>query len=344
MIASLIILIVSLSAIVISANLFCNALEHLGARLGISEGVTGSIFAAVATALPETIMPILALTGANGKHIVHADIGIGAILGAPFMLSTLSLFVMALAISIKRSLTGTLHPEYSGLKRDLRFFLFGYTLSTIAMLNHYLQPEFTKFANYIIATILLVSYLRYLILTLQDSKHKVKEGHITMATNPLFITRFKLASNYYTVLAQLSIALIILIYFAETFIQAVNNLATLYHISAFLIALIIIPIATELPEKINSITWLFKGKDTLALANITGAMVFQGTLLPILGILFTNWGADSKLHLISIATAILASLWLYFNLKQSQLKIWCFGLNGVLYLIGILASLFIVYR
>jgi len=40
---------------------------------------------------------------------------------------------------------------------------------------------------------------------------------------------------------------------------------------------------------VNSFLWLRRGKDTLAFANITGAMVFQGTLLPALGILLTPW-------------------------------------------------------
>ena len=47
--------------ILIAAEVFVNALEHLGERLGISDGVTGSIFAAVGTAMPETIVPLLAI-------------------------------------------------------------------------------------------------------------------------------------------------------------------------------------------------------------------------------------------------------------------------------------------
>ena len=45
-------LIISLVVICVGAEVFTNALEHLGQRLKISEGVTGSIFAAIATALP----------------------------------------------------------------------------------------------------------------------------------------------------------------------------------------------------------------------------------------------------------------------------------------------------
>ena len=53
-------LLLMLLVILIAAEVFTNALEHLGERLGISEGVTGSLFAAVGTAMPESMVPILA--------------------------------------------------------------------------------------------------------------------------------------------------------------------------------------------------------------------------------------------------------------------------------------------
>ena len=53
-----------------------------------------------------------------------------------------------------------------------------------------------------------------------------------------------------------------------------------------LLALIIAPIATELPEKFNSIIWVRQGKDTLAMGNITGAMVFQSCIPTVVGVVF----------------------------------------------------------
>ncbi|MBI3576244.1 MAG: sodium:calcium antiporter, partial [Gammaproteobacteria bacterium] len=53
------ILLIALVVILVGAETFTNALEHLGERLKISEGVTGSIFAAVGTALPETMVPVV---------------------------------------------------------------------------------------------------------------------------------------------------------------------------------------------------------------------------------------------------------------------------------------------
>ena len=58
-------LLLTLVVILIGAEAFTNALEHLGERLKISEGITGSIFAAVGTALPETMVPIVAISPAS---------------------------------------------------------------------------------------------------------------------------------------------------------------------------------------------------------------------------------------------------------------------------------------
>jgi cation:H+ antiporter len=49
-------------AIVLSgAELFTNGIEWLGRRIALGEGAVGSLLAAVATALPETLIPIVAV-------------------------------------------------------------------------------------------------------------------------------------------------------------------------------------------------------------------------------------------------------------------------------------------
>jgi cation:H+ antiporter len=64
-----------LIVILIAAEVFVNALEHLGEKLKISEGVTGSIFAAVGTALPETMVPLLAIFAGTQNAQINEEIG-----------------------------------------------------------------------------------------------------------------------------------------------------------------------------------------------------------------------------------------------------------------------------
>jgi cation:H+ antiporter len=109
-------------------------------------------------------------------------------------------------------------------------------------------------------------------------------------------------------------------------------------VSALLLSLLIIPIATELPEKVNSIIWIRRGKDTLAFGNITGAMVFQGTLLPAIGILLTPWEPRRE-----VATGVMityvAAIWLRTATQRGKLRIWQLYVNGGLYLVYLAAVL-----
>lgn len=325
-------LLVSLVVIVLASVTFCNALEHLGDRLNISEGVTGSIFAAVGTALPETIIPILAIFSGY-KQTINAQIGVGAILGAPLMLSTLSLFVMALSVCIKRGINGLITPELSGLKRDLRFFIGCYT---IALIVAFIPKSFSGGVIHILAAIfLLLAYFVYILLTIKASSALVEAGLGTSANRRLLFEYLQLRNNAFVIMLQLLIALLALIYAAEVFISAVKHIALAYSMSPFLLSLIIIPIATELPEKINSIIWLRNGKDTLAISNITGAMVFQGSLLPVIGILFSDWSLNTSIPLFSIVVTLMAALWLYANARSNNIRVWHFILNGAIYVVNI---------
>ena len=107
---------------------------------------------------------------------------------------------------------------------------------------------------------------------------------------------------------------------------------------ALLLSLIIIPIATELPEKVNSIIWARRGKDTLAFGNITGAMVFQGTLLPGIGIMLTPWEPRVEV-MTGVFITLAAAAWLRFNAKKSGIVLWALLVNGGLYALYLVLTL-----
>jgi cation:H+ antiporter len=101
-------------------------------------------------------------------------------------------------------------------------------------------------------------------------------------------------------------------------------------VSPLLLSLLIIPIATELPEKVNSILWIRRGKDTLAFGNITGAMVFQGTLLPAIGILLTPW--TPRIEVVTgIVITLVAAGWLRLNARERGAPVWALLVCGALY-------------
>lgn len=312
--------------ILIAAEVFVNALEHLGERLKISEGVTGSLFAAVGTAMPETLVPLLAIFAGTQNQRLNEEIGVGAILGAPLMLSTLSLFLMTLAVWKRRGAQGHLAPERSGLKRDLDFFLGAFALACVALF----VPHETAGIRAALAFVMVLIYFFYVLLTIKASERLVREGHATEAHQPLLLSRIGLSENLYSILLQLGVGLALLIIGARGFIHGIEEAAPLLGVSALLLSLMIVPIATELPEKVNSILWIRRHKDTLAFGNITGAMVFQGTLLPAIGILLTPWVPQKEVFA-SILVTLLAALWLRTMLARGQLRVWMLGVNGALY-------------
>jgi cation:H+ antiporter len=318
----------ALVLIIVAAETFTNALEHVGARLQVSEGVTGSLFAAVATAMPETIVPIVAIFAGTDDRRVNEEIGVGAILGAPLMLSTLTLFLLAAVTVKRRRATGALNPEKSGLKRDLDFFLFAFVLAGMALL----VPHGLPLLRACIGAILVLAYFLYVLLTLRASSSLVQDGHGTSAHNRLHLERIGLPNNSFITAVQLLIGLAMLIIGAEGFIHGVETASDLLGVSALLLSLLIVPVATELPEKVNSILWIRQSRDTLAFGNITGAMVFQGTLLPAIGIMLTPWDPRPEVAF-GILVTILGALWLRALLQfGTPLKVWHLGVNGLLYL------------
>jgi cation:H+ antiporter len=321
-------LVVMLFVILAASELFTNALEHLGEKLRISEGVTGSIFAAVGTALPETMVPLLALFAGTTNISVNEEVGVGAILGAPLMLSTLSTFLMALAILRRRGTTGNVRPERSGFVRDLNFFLFAFMLAAVAM---YIPHE-ARYMRGALSLVLVLTYFVYIMLTLRASGKLVEDGHGTEANEKMFLVRLGLPANLPTILLQLGAGLALLVFGAKGFIHGVEGVSQLIGISALLLSLLIIPIATELPEKVNSILWIRRGKDTLAFGNITGAMVFQGTLLPAIGIMLTPWQPRIEV-LTGVLITLIAAAWLRLNARSTGLPVWSLLINGGLYVI-----------
>jgi cation:H+ antiporter len=149
----------------------------------------------------------------------------------------------------------------------------------------------------------------------------LKDGGVLteMDLPPLYLWKKTSPPPVPVILAQITLSLVLIAAGANYFVDALGALAS-GAVPALILSLIITPVATELPEKLNSIIWVKGGKDTLAMGNITGAMVFQSTIIPAIGILFTPWSL-TFLAALSAGLALLSSLIVYlFSLKQKKLK------------------------
>ncbi len=304
----------SLAIILLGAELFVNGIEWLGKLFHLSEGAVGSVLAAVGTALPETLIPVIAIVFGSSKS--GAEIGIGAIIGAPLMLSTLAMFVTGVAVLIcrKRRKSGLkVVAHYDTLSRDLSFFLIYFAL---AILAGFLAA--VRWLQLIIAGLLVLGYIYYVHQTLKQQREDEADAQLPrfyFAGKKQSLMESKKARPL--VFLQLAVALALIIVGADLFVDSIHTLAGMWGIAPFILSLIITPIATELPEKCNSVLWISRGKDTLALGNISGAMVFQSALIPALGIFLTDWRLNSSI-LISACLALGSALLLFLELRAKK--------------------------
>ena len=301
-------LLIALVVILAGAELFTNGIEWFGHKMNLAEGAVGSILAAVGTALPETMIPVIAIlfVSSGGEEAGHA-VGVGAILGAPFMLSTLAMFVTGLAVidrARRRPEGDRMRVDTNVLGKDIRYFFIAYLVAVgVAFL-----PPGLGWARPLAAIVLLVIYAVYV------KEHFEADPSVDVVDlAPLRFGRLDRRApdpatpRLRVVNLQVLVALGLIIIGAVVFVDAVEHLAVQFAIAPAILSLVIAPVATELPEKFNSILWVRQGKDTLAMGNITGAMVFQSCIPTIVALLFAGsaWTVTSD-SLIAFASAGIA--------------------------------------
>ncbi len=333
----------SLAVILAAAELFTNAVEWLGAKLKLSEGAVGSVLAAVGTAMPETIIPIVAILLDAFAHRLHTpqsmaqNIGLGAIIGAPFMLGTLAFFVVGVTYVIARA-TGRRKTAFSAspdvIVHDFEFFLIAFSIgAAVGVLKHY-WPAMPLALDWLLALSLIVVYFIYLRrITGEGAAVSEAELHALHLGRPLpWVDEHNPRKRF--IAMQLFIAIALMFAGAHIFVQHLTSFSTALGVNPLILALLIVPVATELPEKFNSVLWVSRGKDTMALGNISGAMVFQSTFPISLGLLFLDWNF-SPMHpaFLSACFGLAGALIAYVTMRiTGRINPYALMFGGVLYL------------
>ena len=277
-----ILLFVSFAVILSGALLFTNAVEWVGHKLSLGEGAVGSLLAAVGTAMPETLIAIVALIGAaEGAD----QVAIGAIVGAPFLLGTLAMGLVGLFAYLYRQRRDQgleLKAHRPTLERDLLFFLLFFAISLGLAWG---APAALRIP---VGILVILAYPLYIARTLRGGGEVQDQETL----NPLIFERREERREdpaLFFCALQLLVGLGAMVGGAHLFVKELLHIAESLGVEAVVLALVLAPLATELPEKVNSFFWVRDGKDSLALGNITGAMVFQSTIPVGIGLVFTDW-------------------------------------------------------
>ncbi|MFF1769058.1 sodium:calcium antiporter [Streptomyces sp. NPDC058249] len=299
-----VLLIVCAVAIYLSCEWFVNAVEWLGERLNVGKMAVGTILAAFGTALPESVVTLVAVT--TGATDEAKDIGVGAAMGGPLALATVAYGVTGAMLLLKRrkeriavlAETGMAptYPEVEEalgsaadmkrLAKDQKWFLPIFTVKVaLGLVAFAFKP--------VLGLLFFAAYAVYFWREIRGGDDEDDEEGPEL--EPLKFQPKAASPATWAVAAQTLVTLVVIFFASQLFVKQLDAIGPMLGLSAAVTALLLSPIATELPEIMNAVIWVRQGKTKLALANISGAMMIQATVPSGLGLLFTRWHFDAAL-------------------------------------------------
>ena len=313
-------------AIYLSCEYFVNGVEWVGRRLGIGATATGTVLAAFGTALPESAVTFIAVVGRN---TAQKEIGVGAAVGGPLVLSTISYAVVGLVLwssrhKLRRANT-ELQLDTLRLSSDQAWFLL---IFVVVLALGLVSFPFKRWLGILL-------FGAYALYVWREMTAGHGREHDDEQLEPLKFRPGNPNPSLAWASLQTLIALVVIAVASHSFVDQLESIGTHLGVSPQLVALILSPVATELPETLNALIWVRQGRERLALANISGAMMIQATVPAGLGVFFTTWRFDSPLVIAaSTATTAVVLLWLMFRRQRvSGISLIPLGLLYVLFAI-----------
>jgi cation:H+ antiporter len=309
MVVELILLLGSAALIYVASEFFVNGVEWLGRRLGVAQNAVGTVLAAFGTALPESVVTFVAVVFGTGPD--QKDIGVGAALGGPLVLSTLSYAATGAAIYVfrgRRARGTSVEVRGDRLVRDQVAFLSVFVFKV--------GLGFVMFPGKPLTGLIFLG--AYVVYTLTELRRREPDDE-DESLEPLRLRPKEAEPSLRWVVLQTGLALVGVFVGSQVFVGQLEALAAGLGVPGHVIALLLSPVATELPETMNAVIWVRQGKERLALANISGAMMIQATVPSAFGLLFTPWLFDRALAIAAGAT-MLAIVYLLLTLRSGRLS------------------------
>lgn len=281
---SIALLVGSAVAIYLASELFVNAVEHLGRLLRVGTLAVGTVLAAIGTALPESVVTGVAVTRGGSD-----EIGMGAALGGPLALTTIAYAAVGLALLARRQSLPRIRTR--SLARDQAVFLGLFAVELGLGLVAFAWKPWLGLAFFACYAVYVTRELRSG--SAGHEEHEAETLRLTRTTDP----------GLPAVLLQTVATLAVVFLASQVFVGRLGWAGQELGLAPAVVALLLSPVATELPEVMNALIWARQGKAQLALSNISGSMMVQVTVPGGLGIAFTNWELERPLVLSGMVTA-----------------------------------------
>lgn len=259
-----------LGELIFASWLLSYGAEHLSMRFGAK--FVGRTLLSVATTLPE--IAIVMYAASVGLY----EVAIGAGLGSNILMMTLGLAIMLLIATTRLSRAPLKKIDVSTFKIDKIFLLVSALISAMLLLDGY---------NFVDGFIFVGMFIAYIIIAYVEMKREQKinqpaivqtaENKSVSVPAHVMTTRKDMAKAIFAFIAG-TIGIVI---GAGPFIHSLETFSEDIGISTIILAVIISPIAGEMPEKISMMILARKGAAgaAIAIANVLGSKILNNSLL-----------------------------------------------------------------
>lgn len=251
-----------LGELVFASWLLSYGAEHLAERWGAK--FVGRTLLSVATTLPE--IAIVAYAAKEGSY----DAALGSALGSNLLMMTLGLAIMLIIATTRLSKAPQKLIDVHQFKLDKIFLMITAILGAVLFIDGY------DFLDGIIFTGMFAAYLYF---AFREIKHEKAAAALDTEVHE---KKVKQSKKHFAKAMLIFIAGTVGIFIgAEPFVHSLKDLSIESGVSVVVLAVIIAPIAGEMPEKISMILLARKGAAgaAIAVANVLGSKILNNTLL-----------------------------------------------------------------
>jgi cation:H+ antiporter len=338
-------LLVCAGTIYLACEWFINAVEWLGVRLKVGPLAVGTILAAAGTALPESVVTLVAIASGGGHN--GDDIGVGAAVGGPLVVGTIAYAVTgAMLLRTRRRATARIMADAPPAQPTPQLALDGTDTRRLAHDQTWFLVIFVVQIGLGLVTFAYKPWLGWLFFAAYAAYFRSQTtGAQTHASaqdlEPLKLQPRRPTPSTAAVVTQTLATLVVIFLASQLFVRQLEWAGPVLGLSPVVVALLLSPIATELPETMNAIIWVRQGKTPLALANISGAMMIQTTVPSGIGLIGTPWRFDTPLLLAGIATLLSVSylLAIFRSGKVTPIRLTIAGTFYLLFAIALTVTL-----
>jgi cation:H+ antiporter len=299
---------------IIGGWLFTNSMENISRRYGLGGSFVGAVVSPIFTSMPELIVFLVAVYLHGGFE--GEEVGVGTILGEPYMIATVIYPILFVAVAIGLML-GSRGDAVLEVRRELIIpYVIFTVLYPIVLLPMVLSSHV---ARIMVAVMLVIAYILYI-----RSMYR-SQGIVIEEVEELYLGRF-LKDYVISMTIQLVVSTVLIFIGSKYLVDGVVGTARYLGIDALTISIILIPIATVIPESITALIWTYRGRDTEAVAALIGEKVLYSTVYPALGLILTQWSLNID-AVVSVTVTEVVSLVVLYHVLKGRIT-WDVGVLG----------------